>query len=263
MDILAVVTPLSVLSGFVVGLLVGLTGVGGGSLMTPLLILLFGIPATTAVGTDLLYAAATKAAGSVAHGMAGTVDWPITLRLAGGSLPGAVLTVIALHLAGISGHSSPPLITTTLGISLLLSAAAVLARYRIRRWSQRFAWAVPNWRTPITVAAGFILGVLVTISSIGAGALGMVILISLYPWAPVARLVGSDIVHAVPLTLAAGVGYWWLGSVDFVLMASLLLGSVPGILLGSRLGALLPEWVLRPILALILLAVGVRLLLRD
>jgi uncharacterized membrane protein YfcA len=261
MDFLAAVTPLSVLSGFIVGLLVGLTGVGGGSLMTPLLILVFGTEATTAVGTDLLYAAATKSVGTVAHGLGRTVDWPIVARLAAGSMPGTVLTIAALHLSGIRENSSPRLITITLGVALLLSAAAVLGRQWIRRrLTHRRRVAVTPRTVLLTVAAGFILGVLVTISSVGAAALGMTALVCLYPSVPLARLVGSDIAHAVPLTLAAGLGHWLLGSVDWALMIALLLGSVPGIILGSNLSSRLPERVLRPILAAILMIVGLRML---
>ena len=247
MDILAAITPLSVLSGFGVGLLVGLTGVGGGSLMTPLLILLFGTQATTAVGTDLLYAAATKSVGSLTHGFRKTVDWRITALLAAGSIPGSVSTIGALYLIGIRGGSSPRLITLTLGTALLLSAAAVLARPLIRRMSDRHAAAQRPSTVPLTVLAGLALGVLVTISSVGAGALGMTLLVILYPGVRLVRLVGSDIAHAVPLTLVAGLGHW-------------LLGSVPGITLGSHMSGRLPERALRPVLAGILVIVGLRML---
>jgi uncharacterized membrane protein YfcA len=244
MDALASIIPLSVLSGFVVGLLVGLTGVGGGSLMTPLLILVFGTHATTAVGTDLLYAAATKSVGSLTHGLRGTVDWRIT----------------GLYLLGVTGDSSPRLITITLGVALLLSASAVLARPLIRRMSYRHAAARRHWTAPLTVLAGLTLGMLVTISSVGAGALGMTLLVILYPGVRLVRLVGSDIAHAVPLTLVAGLGHWLLGSVDWVLMAALLLGSVPGITLGSHMSGRLPERALRPVLAAVLVVVGLRML---
>lgn len=260
MDFLQAVTPLSVLSGFVVGLLVGLTGVGGGSLMTPLLILLFGTPATTAVGTDLLYAAATKSVGSIAHARKQTVDWRITGLLASGSLPGAVLTVFVLYLLGVTGDTSPRLITVTLGIALFLSAAAVVARPLIRRFSDRHAGERRHLTAPLTVSAGFALGVLVTISSVGAGALGMTLLVMLYPGVRLVRLIGTDIAHAVPLTLVAGLGHWLLGAINWGLLLSLLVGSVPGIVLGSNLSSRLPERVLRPILATILVIVGVKLL---
>ena len=262
MDLLTAVNPLSVLSGFVVGLLVGLTGVGGGSLMTPLLILVFGTEATTAVGTDLLYAAVTKTAGSIAHGRKQNVDWAIVRRLASGSIPGAMMTVAALYALGIRGGTSPRLITATLGVALVLSAAAVLARPWIRVMIDRHAGERRHWTAPITVLVGFLLGTLVTLSSVGAGALGMTVLVILYPGVRLVRLVGSDVAHAVPLTLVAGIGHLLLGDVDWLLLASLLLGSVPGITLGSHMSARLPERVLRPILAAILVVVGARMLTR-
>lgn len=260
MDWLSAVSPLSVLSGFVVGLLVGLTGVGGGSLMTPLLILVFGATATTAVGTDLLYAAITKSVGSVAHGRKQNVDWTIVGQLAAGSLPGSILTIAVMYLAGITGDSSPGIVTITLGVALVLSAAAVLARPLIRRWAHGHAGERRHWTAPITVITGFALGVLVTISSVGAGALGMTLLVILYPGVRLVRLVGTDVAHAVPLTLVAGMGHLLLGAIDWRLLVSLLVGSVPGITLGSHMSARLPERVLRPILAAILVVVGLRML---
>ena len=262
MDILHAVGPLSVLSGFMVGVLVGLTGVGGGSLMTPLLILVFGTQATTAVGTDLLFATATKSVGSVTHGLKQNIEWPIVGWLAGGSLPGAILTIGAMYAIGIRGHTSPPLITMTLGIALLLSAGAILGRQRIREWVSGRAAVAPRRTAPLTLLAGLLLGVLVTISSVGAGALGMVMLVSLYPTKPLARLVGTDVAHAVPLTLVAGLGHIVIGSVRWPLLLALLLGSVPGIIVGARLSTRVPERVLQPILAAILAIVGVRMLTR-
>jgi uncharacterized protein len=262
MDFLSAVSPLSVLSGFVVGLLVGLTGVGGGSLMTPLLILVFGATATTAVGTDLLYAAITKSVGSIAHGRKQNVDWTIVGQLAAGSLPGSVLTIACMYLAGIRGDSSPRLITITLGVALVLSAVAVLARPLIRRWVHGHAGERRHWTAPLTVITGFVLGVLVTISSVGAGALGMTLLVMLYPGVRLVRLVGTDVAHAVPLTLVAGMGHLVLGAIDWFLLLALLIGSVPGITIGSHMSARLPERVLRPILATILVIVGVRMLLK-
>jgi uncharacterized membrane protein YfcA len=261
MDVVGI-SPLSVLSGFIVGLLVGLTGVGGGSLMTPLLILVFGTPATTAVGTDLLYASITKAAGSLAHARNAHVDWGIVGRLAAGSLPGSLLTLFLMHIAEIASGSSPPLIAMMLGIALVLSAAAVLARPPIRRISHAHAGERRPWTTPMTVAAGLILGVLVTITSVGAGALGMTMLVILYPGVRLVRLVGTDVAHAVPLTLVAGIGHLLLGNIDWLLLVSLLLGSVPGITLGSHMSSRVPERVLRPLLAAILAVVGIRLLLK-
>ncbi len=258
--LLSSISLLSVLSGFAVGGLVGLTGVGGGSLMTPLLILVFGRSATTAVGTDLLYAAMTKSVGGWAHARRQNVDWPIVARLASGSIPGALLTVAAMSAIGIRGHTSPRLITVTLGVALMLSAAAVLARHRIRNWSRRVVVS-ERMIAPLTVAAGLALGVLVTISSVGAGALGMAMLVMIYPGRPLARLVGTDIAHAVPLTLTAGLGHMLIGSVSWNLLFSLLLGSVPGILVGAHLAARVPEHISRPILAAILITVGLRVLI--
>jgi len=260
MDLLTAISPLMVLSGFVVGLLVGLTGVGGGSLMTPLLILVFGAPATTAVGTDLLYAAITKSVGSVAHGRKQNVDWAIVGQLAAGSLPGSVLTIAFMYLGGIRGDSSPRLITITLGVALVLSAAAVLARPLLRRMVHFHAGERRPSTAPLTVITGVVLGVLVTISSVGAGALGMTLLVILYPGVRLVRLVGTDVAHAVPLTLTAGMGHLLLGAIDWLLLLSLLIGSVPGITVGSHMSARLPERVLRPILATILVVVGIRML---
>lgn len=251
------------LAGFVVGAIVGLTGVGGGSLMTPLLVLLFGVSPAVAVGTDLLYAAITKAGGTVAHSLKGTVDWHITRTLAAGSIPAAALTVWALHAfapGGIDGARG--LITFALGIALLLTAVALICRRHIQAFALRHASPVPNPRrtATLTVITGIVLGALVTISSVGAGALGVTALFLLYPALPAHRIVGTDIAHAVPLTLVAGIGHWMLGSVDWALLGSLLIGSLPGIWLGSQLSAKVPEKVLRPILAIMLVLVGGKLI---
>lgn len=206
MDLFAAINPLLVVSGFVVGMLVGLTGVGGGSLMTPILVLLFGVHATTAVGTDLLYAAITKTGGTLTHGLKGTVDWRVTGRLAAGSIPATILTLFALHILGIKGNASPPLITTALGIALVMTAVCVLSHRWLRLLTAtRHAEPAPWWTATLTTFAGLLLGVFVTLSSVGAGAIGMTALVLLYPRTPIARLVGSDIAHAVPLTLIADV----------------------------------------------------------
>jgi len=251
------------LAGFVVGAIVGLTGVGGGSLMTPLLVLLFNVQPAVAVGTDLLYAAITKAGGTVAHGMKGTVDWRITRLLAYGSIPAAALTlwaVAAFAPGGLGGAKK--LISFSLGIALLLTAAALLLRKRIQSFALRHAPSTPNARRTLvlTIATGAVLGCLVSISSVGAGALGVTALFFLYPSLPAIRIVGSDIAHAVPLTLVAGLGHWWLGSVDWALLGSLLVGSLPGIWLGSQISVKVPERILRPILAVMLLLVGTKLI---
>lgn len=251
------------LAGFAVGAIVGLTGVGGGSLMTPLLVLLFGVSPSVAVGTDLLYAAVTKAGGTVAHSVKGTVDWAITRALAYGSIPGAALTLILVHQffpGGIGGASK--LISFSLGIALVLTACALIFRKRLQAFAQSHAPAVPNPRRTfwLTVLTGAILGILVSISSVGAGALGVTALFFLYPQLPAHRIVGSDIAHAVPLTLVAGVGHWILGSVDWFLLGSLLVGSLPGIWVGSHISAKVPEKILRPILAGMLVLIGGKLI---
>ena len=252
--------PLYSLSGLAVGILVGMTGVGGGSLMTPLLILLFGIHPATAVGTDLLYAAATKTAGTAFHGMARTVDWQVVGRLALGSIPATALTIFALSLLGPASPEATQLITFVLGIALFLTAFALIFRKRILAFYADRVGVLSAGRTfTYTVATGATLGVLVSISSVGAGALGVTALILLYPKLPMVRIVGSDITHAVPLTLLAGAGHWWLGSLDWVLLGTLLTGSIPGIVIGSYAATRFPEPALRFILATVLVIVAARL----
>jgi uncharacterized protein len=249
------------LSGFVVGVLVGLTGVGGGSLMTPLLVLLFGVHPATAVGTDLLYASVTKGAGTVVHGLNHTVDWRIAGRLALGSVPATALTLIALQVFSPKSHSSP-LISVVLGIALILTAVSLLLRRQVLRLAARKTAALTPRRTFwLTVATGAVLGFLVSLSSVGAGAIGITALIFLYSETPTARIVGSDIAHAVPLTLVAGCGHWLMGTVDVGMLGSLVIGSLPGIVLGSHLSSRVPDVLLRIVLALTLLAVGGRLAL--
>jgi hypothetical protein len=254
--------PLYTLSGFVVGALVGLTGVGGGSLMTPLLVLAFGIHPAVAVGTDLLYAAATKGAGAFVHGLRGTVAWRITGLLALGSVPATAATIFGLSRLGVTGHEGSRVICVVLGIGLLLTAVALVFRKAIQGFAAaRMATLRPRQRDALTILTGLVLGVLVSLSSVGAGAVGVTVLILLYPELPTARIVGSDIAHAVPLTLVAGLGHWMLGSVNWSLLGSLLLGSIPGIFVGSNMAVRLPEKVLRPVLAATLALVGTRLVI--
>ncbi len=251
------------LSGFVVGALVGLTGVGGGSLMTPLLVLVFGVRPITAVGTDLLYAAITKSGGSWLHHRHGNIDWRITRLLAAGSVPAAGLTLYLLAQLGAQSHGASDLISLSLGVALLLTAVSLIFRQRllevVRRRPARAEFSGST--APLTVLFGAIVGVLVTFSSVGAGALGVAALSFLYPQLEARRIVGSDIAHAVPLTLVAGLGHWWLGSVDVQLLLNLLLGSLPGIALGSHLATRVPERGLRGLLAAVLLLVGGKLIL--
>jgi uncharacterized protein len=250
------------LSGFVVGAIVGLTGVGGGSLMTPLLVLLFGIHPATAVGTDLLYAAITKTGGTTVHARKGHVDWRITGLLATGSIPAAALTIWALSLLPKQSPAITQVISMSLGVALLLTAVAIVFRKNLQRHALVHAEGPAHTRlqAPITIAVGAVLGVLVTISSVGAGALGVAVLFYLYPRLPAIRIIGSDLAHAVPLTLVAGIGHWLIGSVDWSLLGSLLLGSLPGIWLGSHASAKVPDRFLRPILATMLLLVGGKLI---
>jgi uncharacterized protein len=260
MNLLSAINPLYALSGFVVGLLVGQTGVGGGSLMTPILILVFGIHPASAVGTDLLYAAATKSVGTLVHGYNHTVDWRVTRRLATGSLPATVLTLVFVSHFNLVTPEAGQAISLVLGVALLLTAIALVFRNQlVASLGGRFTSLSDRRTAALTVLTGVILGAVVTISSVGAGAVGVTALILLYPNLPTKTIVGSDIAHAVPLTLVAGLGHWWLGSLDWPLLTSLLSGSIPGIILGSYLATKVPDSVLRPILAAVLVVVGGRL----
>ncbi|HXI99867.1 MAG TPA: sulfite exporter TauE/SafE family protein [Micropepsaceae bacterium] len=252
--------PLYSLCGFVVGALVGMTGVGGGALMTPLLILLFGIHPATAVGTDLLYASATKTVGTAVHGVSRTVDWRVVGRLAMGSVPMTIITLGALSRLGTQSGAANTLITSVLASALFSTAAVLIFRKRIvARYSGYLAKIDPRKTRAMTIAMGALLGVVVSISSVGAGAIGVTALILLYPHLPMARVVGSDIAHAVPLTLIAGLGHWVLGLSDLGLLSSLLVGSIPGIIIGSYAAPRMPDAALRYLLAGTLLLVGGRL----
>jgi uncharacterized membrane protein YfcA len=260
MHFLTSINPLYSISGFLVGALVGLTGVGGGALMTPLLVLLFGIHADTAVGTDLLYAAATKSVGTAVHGASGTVDWGIVGRLAAGSVPATVLTLLILARFKQNVGGANHVITIVLGFALIATAIAILFRRIILEFFNKRVGALdPGRTTAFTVLLGAILGVLVSLSSVGAGAIGVTVLLILYPSLPVGKLVGSDIAHAVPLTFIAGVGHWLIGTVNFQLLISLLAGSIPGIIIGSLISSRVPDRMLRPILASTLAIVGGKL----
>jgi uncharacterized membrane protein YfcA len=260
MDLISSFDPRFMFSGFFVGLLIGQTGMGGGSLMTPILVLFFGVHPATAVGTDLLYASATKTAGTLVHGLNRTVDWRIVARLASGSVPATLVTLAVISRFDISGPTSGRIIALVLGVMLLLTALSLIFRRSFLALAGPVMDRIPpRGAARLTIITGVILGGLVTISSVGAGALGVTALLVLYPRVPMAVIVGSDIAHAVPLTLVAGLGHWWLGSVDWPLLTSLLGGSIPGIVLGSYLSAHIPDAVLRPILAVTLIVVGGRL----
>jgi uncharacterized membrane protein YfcA len=252
-------------SGFLVGLVVGITGVGGGSLMTPLLVLFFGVSPATAVGTDLLYASVTKSVGGLVHSRNSTVDWKVVGLLSLGSLPAALLTIVLLKYLAMDAKTLRNLVTSVLSVALLLTAVVLLLKDWIKKIAQRDDGTVyelhHRYLPAATIVTGFIVGSLVTISSIGAGVLGTVALLFLYPRLPAVKVVGTDIVHAVPLTAVAGMGHMALGTVDFVLLGSLLLGSLPGIYIGSHLSAKVPERMLRTGLATMLLIIGTRMVL--
>lgn len=254
---------MNTVAGFGVGIMVGITGVGGGALMTPILVLLFGVAPAAAVGTDLWFAALTKLVGGAAHHRKGTVDWQVFRRLCAGSLPAALATLAWLQATGASQMKNG-LILKALGAVLVLTALAMLFKKQTHAIGQRLRSNAPerfkSAQPALTVVAGAILGFLVTLTSVGAGALGAVMLLYLYPFRmkpPV--LVGTDIVHAIPLTLVAGTGHLLMGHVDFTLLGALLLGSVPGILLGTHIGSRWPEHLLRSAIAAVLVAVGVKL----
>ncbi|WP_426110229.1 sulfite exporter TauE/SafE family protein [Massilia sp. PWRC2] len=251
-----------VVSGFAVGLLVGMTGVGGGSLMTPLLTLLFGVPPSVAVGTDLAFACVTKTAGTFTHRLRGTVRWDIVRLLCAGALPAAVVAALSLKHFGTVNAEIGQLIRYCIAGSVLLTVTALLFKTNMMAWVNARPSRQLQGRslTVATVAAGLVLGALVTVSSIGAGAIGATLLVLMYPRLTAAEVAGTDIAYAVPLTAIAAVGHWWLGSIDWTLLATLLVGSVPGITIGAFAARAVPERFLRALLALTLTTVAVKLL---
>ena len=249
-------------SGFAVGLLVGMTGVGGGSLMTPLLTLLFGVPPSVAVGTDLAFACITKTAGTFTHRLRGTVNWTIVKRLCCGALPAAVLATLALKWFGALNQEIGQIIRYTIAGSVMLTVVALLFRGKMQAWIAARPGRQLQGRalTCATVVAGAVLGALVTVSSIGAGAIGATLLVLLYPRLSAAEVAGTDIAYAVPLTAIAAFGHWWLGSINWTLLATLLVGSVPGIVIGSWVARAVPERFLRALLAMTLTGVAAKLI---
>jgi uncharacterized membrane protein YfcA len=251
---------IAVLAGFGVGAIVGMTGVGGGSLMTPLLISVFKLNPAVAIGTDLWFAAITKSGGAFAHHRHGHVDYRITGLLLAGSIPATAATIALMHATGITkGWASA--LTFSLGIALLLTAVTVAFRdvwsqvgLRLERW-------IPQERKAVfTVACGVLLGVLVSLSSIGAGAVGATLILLLYPRIPAHRIVGTDIAHAVPLTLVAGIGHATLGHLNWELLVALLMGSLPGIWIGANLTRRMPERLVRGLLCISLVTAGVKVI---
>lgn len=253
------------IAGLVVGFAVGLTGVGGGALMTPLLHLGFGIPLAVAVGTDLLYAAVTKLSGVWVHARNRTVEWPAVRRLCAGSVPSALATVYAIDRLALDGAALEAVMLPVLSAALFFTALVLLLRGRIRRLAAREAqfprfYALQRRLRPaLTVLVGVVIGSLVTLTSVGAGVLGTTAILLLFPGFGAVRVVGTELAHAVPLTFVAGLGHLHLGTVDFALLGSLLVGSLPGVYLGSRLGARVSDRVLRPVLAGMLVFIGWRL----
>ena len=250
------------IAGLVVGFIVGMTGVGGGSLMTPIL-LWFGINPATAVGTDLLYAAITKASGVWVHGRNRNIDWKITGWLSLGSVPAAALTLWFLSTLHTDTSALNAIIKQGLAVVLILTALAILFKSKLQAFASKHAGdhyhLSDRTLNVLTVATGIVLGVMVTLTSIGAGALGTVALFLLYPFLVTRRLVGTEIAHAVPLTLVAGLGHAGMGNMDWSLLGYLLLGSLPGIYLGSHLTGRISDRVLRPCLATMLLLIGYKL----
>ena len=255
-----------VVAGFAVGLVVGLTGVGGGSLMTPLLIFGFGIKPHLAIGTDLLFAAFTKLGGTASLARKRMVDWRVVGQVAAGSIPATLATLYFLKLAGPANPATQALMTTTLGAALLLTAAATLYKairgkavpLHIAQDQLGQATTARHWSLPIIFGA--VIGVLVTLTSVGAGAIGVIVLMLLYPALPLPRIVAADIAHAVPLTLVAGLGHASIGSVDWPLLAKLLAGSLPGIYLGTYLMYKTPDRIIRSLLSVLLAYAGFKLI---
>jgi len=251
---------IAILSGFGIGAIVGMTGVGGGSLMTPLLIGVFKLNPAVAIGTDLWFAAATKSGGAWAHHRHGHVDYRITGLMLAGSIPAALATIALMHFTGITkGWASA--LTFSLGIALLLTAVTVAYKEVWHALGLKLErWLPPRRKTQLTVASGVLLGVLVSLSSIGAGAVGATLILLLYPRLPAQKLVGTDIAHAVPLTLVAGIGHASLGHVEWALLGALLIGSLPGIWLGAQLTKSLPERIVRTLLCLSLVTAGLKVI---
>lgn len=256
-----------ILTGATVGLVIGLTGVGGGSLMTPLLVLGFGINPAVAVGTDLLYAAITKAGGVFFHQRQGTVDWKIAGAMALGSIPSSLITIAILADLHQSGINFEKIMMVTLSAMLILTSIVVFLRNRFLSYlhttlsgKKPILTFLVGYRGYFTVLSGVLLGIVVSLSSVGAGAIGSAILFLLYPRKPAISIVGTDLAHAVPLTAVAGLGHLQIGTVDLPLLIGLLIGGIPSIYLGSLIGKNMPDKILRPMIGAILLLLGLALL---
>jgi uncharacterized membrane protein YfcA len=253
-----------ILTGGLVGLIIGVTGVGGGSLMTPILIIAFGINPIIAVGTDLLYAAITKCSGVFFHHKKRNVNWSIVRLLALGSLPASLITHLIIGYYDVSTESYNILITRILSVMLMLTAYVILFKDRITQ-KMNVKPSIGNQRIisrqALTIISGVFLGIVVTISSVGAGALGTAILFLLYPKTPAIKIIGTDLAHAVPLTAIAGLGHLSQQHVSIPLLLGLLAGGIPMVYLGSQLGKKLSDRVLRAIIATMLFSLGLKLAL--
>ena len=255
-----------IFAGFFVGSIVGLTGVGGGSLMTPLLIFVFGIKPYLAVGTDLLFASVTKMGGTIKAARSKRVDWPVVARLCAGSLPASLITLYVLKSMGTANSQVQTLMTTTLGGALLLTAVATLYKAvrgkvgprTVLPGDEALALQARHWSLPLLFGA--FIGTLVTLTSVGAGAIGVTVLMLLYPRLPLNRIIAADLAYAVPLTFVAGLGHATLGSVNWTMLGLLLAGSLPGIWVGSHLMTRAPERFIRSLLSLLLAYAGLKLL---
>lgn len=257
------IDPIISIAGFLVGVIVGISGVGGGALMTPFLVF-YGIPPAIAVGTDLLYAAITKVSGVLVYHGERVIKWKVVGRLLLGSVPASLLVLWWIGRQESEGFDFSLIITRVLSISLILTAFVLFLKGRLSSWAaaeQNKHFIPEKYIGPLTVIAGVLLGILVTLSSVGAGALGAAMLVLLYPVFRTRTIVGIDLAHAIPLTAVSGIGYWYLGQVNFELLGNLLIGSVPGILLGTRLGVKLPEVLMQKVLACALLFIGLRIAL--
>lgn len=253
------------IAGFIVGFIVGMTGVGGGSLMTPILVLGFGIKPAIAVGTDLLYAAITKSGGVFVHHFNGNIQWKIVTLLAIGSIPASLISILILKKLDDAGINYDGVIMTTLSIALILTAIFLISQNQLKKIGNNEKFSAikllhRKLRKPVTIFAGVMIGALVTISSVGAGVIGAAVLFFLYPRYKAIQIVATDIAHAIPVTAIAGLGHAHIGTVDYSLLLHLLVGSLPGVYLGSRFGTFLPDKFMRPVLACILLVIGIRLL---
>jgi uncharacterized membrane protein YfcA len=258
------IDPLYALAGGLTGFVVGLTGVGGGALMTPILLIFFGVSPTTAIATDLWFAAITKLVGARVHHTNGNVDWQVAKRLWLGSLPMALLIVVIISLG--AQVAKLDWLTKAIGIVVLITAIGLLVAPKLVAYAKGWRIGQPEHfkaiQPSLTVISGGVLGLCVALTSVGAGALGSVMLLYLYPLRMTPhRLVATDIVHASPLAVVAGLGYLFAGMVDWWMLASLLLGSIPTVLIGSMLaGKFSGRWI-QVALALVLVVAGIKVLM--